>query len=305
VAQSSETAVDKEGKRQDDGVLIATIISVNDLTAEGVTMAVTAKIAALARIAVKDPYEAFYRIRAFTASFLQKSSPEAEPFAYLESEFSDFCEILDRTFNTGTSDLLTEPQLLSVREHVQKRLDQAERNSPMATALNGGEGLCNICYLACRALQPVAVVETGVAHGITSAYVLAALESNGRGHLYSIDRPPLALGSDEFVGICIPDTLRQRHTLIRGDARAKLPALLNSLGGIDMFIHDSDHSYGHMKFELRLALQHLRVPGVVVSDDVNLNAAFHEFVGDSGPSASVVMKRGDAEGGCSGISVFT
>jgi len=268
-------------------------------------MAVVSKIAALARVAVKDPSEAFYRIRAFTASSLNRTAQEASPFVYEQSNFSNFCQILNQTFDVEASDMLTEPELLAVREDVRARLAEVQGDSPMATALNGGEGLCNTCYLACRVLQPDAVVETGVAHGITSAYVLAALERNARGHLYSIDRPPLALGSDEFVGICIPDALRAGHTLIRGDARAKLPALLNSLGGIDMFIHDSDHSYGHMKFELGLAYRHLRTPGVVVSDDVNLNAAFHEFVDDAKPSAAVVMNRGDADGGCAGVGVFT
>jgi predicted O-methyltransferase YrrM len=169
--------------------------------------------------------------------------------------------------------------------------------------------LCSLCYLACRTLRPSVVVETGVAHGITSVYILAALERNARddhpqGHLYSIDRPPLASRSDEFVGICIPDSLKANHTLIRGDARAKLPAMLDALGKVDMFVHDSDHSYGHMKFELGLAYRHLRLPGIVISDDVDYNAAFHEFVDDTKPAASLVMTRGDAAGGSSGVGVF-
>jgi len=57
--------------------------------------------------------------------------------------------------------------------------------------------------------------------------------------------------------------------------------------------------------ELGLAYRHLRTPGVVVSNDVNLNAAFHEFVDDTKPSAAVVMNRGDADGGCAGVGVFT
>ena len=35
------------------------------------------------------------------------------------------------------------------------------------------------------------VVETGVAHGVTSRFILEALERNGRGFLWSIDLPPL------------------------------------------------------------------------------------------------------------------
>jgi len=59
-----------------------------------------------------------------------------------------------------------------------------------------------------------------------------------------------------------------------------------------------------MKFELGLAYRHLRLPGIVISDDVDYNAAFHEFVDDTKPAASLVMTRGDAAGGCSGVGVF-
>jgi hypothetical protein len=39
--------------------------------------------------------------------------------------------------------------------------------------------------------QVLALVETGVAHGITSRFVLEALQRNGGGRLWSIDVPPL------------------------------------------------------------------------------------------------------------------
>jgi predicted O-methyltransferase YrrM len=268
-------------------------------------MVTMSKIAAFLRIAGQDPSEAFYRLRAFTLASLGISSPQSASFPYEQSTLSDYCDILDRVFSSATSNILAEPALLSVRENVERRLAEVRQNSPIAITQNAGDGLCDICYLACRALRPAIVVETGVAHGVTSAYILAALERNARGHLYSIDRPPLALHSDEFVGICIPDALKAGHTLIRGDARSKLPAILNSLGKVDMFVHDSDHSYSHMKFELGLARQHLQIPGVVISDDINLNPAFHEFVDGAKPTASLVMTRGDAEGGLSGVGVFT
>ncbi|HVH79348.1 MAG TPA: class I SAM-dependent methyltransferase, partial [Stellaceae bacterium] len=225
--------------------------------------------------------------------------------SYTQSTFHDLCDALDRTLSPGASDILVEPELLAIRESVRHRLTEVAPQSPIATGQNGGDGLCSMCYLACRVLKPSVVVETGVAHGVTSAYILAALQRNACGHLYSIDRPPLALHSDDFVGVCIPDALKAGHTLIRGDARAKLPAVLNALGEVDMFVHDSDHSYRHMKFELGLARRHLRVPGVVISDDVDYNTAFHEFVSDEKPAASLVVVRGDAAGGCSGVGVFT
>jgi predicted O-methyltransferase YrrM len=268
-------------------------------------MVTMSKAAAFLKVALIDPSEAFYRLRSYILASSQRSILRANSVQYVESTFGEFCDVLNHTIAPGTSGILVEPELLAVRESVRQRLAEIKPASPIAAVQNGGDGLCSMCYLACRALRPSVVVETGVAHGVTSAYILAALQRNAHGHLYSIDRPPLALHSDDFVGVCIPDALKAGHTLIRGDARAKLPGILKSLGQVDMFVHDSDHSYGHMKFELGLARRHLRVPGVVISDDVDYNAAFQEFVSDTKPTASLVMVRGDAEGGCSGVGVFT
>src|SRR5579862_2322636 len=42
-------------------------------------------------------------------------------------------------------------------------------------------------YAAIRALQPELVVETGVASGVSSAYILLALERNRKGTLHSVE----------------------------------------------------------------------------------------------------------------------
>jgi cephalosporin hydroxylase len=47
---------------------------------------------------------------------------------------------------------------------------------------------------------------------------------------------------------------------------------------IDMFLHDSSHSYRHMLWEFREFWPRLCDGGLLVSHDVNLNAAFPEFV---------------------------
>ena len=41
-------------------------------------------------------------------------------------------------------------------------------------------------YMAIRAFQPEIVVETGVAIGVSSAYILLALQKNERSALYSV-----------------------------------------------------------------------------------------------------------------------
>ena len=42
-------------------------------------------------------------------------------------------------------------------------------------------------YEHVRRTQPAHVLELGTAHGVSAAYVAAALEANGRGHLVTAD----------------------------------------------------------------------------------------------------------------------
>jgi hypothetical protein len=57
----------------------------------------------------------------------------------------------------------------------------------------------------------------------------------------------------------------------------ELPKLLASIGEIDIFFHDSKHTYEHMFFEFEAAFQRLRLGGVLASDDISWNSAFFEF----------------------------
>ena len=58
---------------------------------------------------------------------------------------------------------------------------------------NAGLELGRLCYVLCRFQKPGKVIETSVANGATSAFILQALGKNGGGELYSIDLPPLAV----------------------------------------------------------------------------------------------------------------
>ena len=48
---------------------------------------------------------------------------------------------------------------------------------------------CIALYTLSRSIKPGIVVETGVASGISSAYILRALDKNNHGKLFSIDLP--------------------------------------------------------------------------------------------------------------------
>jgi len=128
-----------------------------------------------------------------------------------------------------------------------------------------------------RWLRPAVVVESGGFIGMSSAFILKALadEKLTTARLYSIE-----WSENCEQGALIPDELRSASggfVPLRGKVedflrRDQLPS------SIDMFLHDSSHSYRHMFWEFQEFWPRLRDGGLLVSHDVQMNAAFPEFV---------------------------
>jgi predicted O-methyltransferase YrrM len=145
-------------------------------------------------------------------------------------------------------------------------------------------------YALVRALAPAVIVETGVANGISSSYLLLACHLNRKGIVYSIDTNDREfLPPGKATGWIVPDYLSARWTLILTDARKVLPPLLLRLGQIDVFIHDSAHTYDQMQFEFEQSYSRLRPKGLLLSDDVSFNSAFDDFVAASHPALTCVI----------------
>jgi predicted O-methyltransferase YrrM len=133
-------------------------------------------------------------------------------------------------------------------------------------------------YAAIRAFNPRIVVETGVASGVSTSYLLLALQKNGGGSLHSIELgDPRYLPPGKPPGWIVPDWLKSNWEVHIGDSRVLLPQLLQQLGPVDVFIHDSLHTYDHMLWEFRAAFPHIRPGGLLFSDDAAWNPAFPEF----------------------------
>ncbi len=66
---------------------------------------------------------------------------------------------------------------------------------------DGDAGLVRAIWCLTRHLRPKKVVETGVAHGVTSRFILEALKRNGDGHLWCIDLPPIERVWRRQVGV--------------------------------------------------------------------------------------------------------
>ena len=145
-------------------------------------------------------------------------------------------------------------------------------------------------YALVRALAPSVIVETGVANGISTSYLLLACHRNCKGVVYSIDIDRREfLPPERATGWIVPDYLRARWTLILADARTALPSLLSRLCPIDIFIHDSDHTYEQMQFEFEQSYAHLRPEGLLISDDISFNSAFDDFVATHHPALTGVV----------------
>ena len=135
-----------------------------------------------------------------------------------------------------------------------------------------------LLYCFVRLTKPELVVETGVGAGFSTAYILKALQINKEGKLYSID----FFNTGEKCGWIIPDSLKERWELIRGLSGEVLHSLLDRLGSIDIFIHDSDHSYRNMMMEFRATWPFLKKGGIFLAHDIGRNDAFFDFCKEVG-----------------------
>jgi predicted O-methyltransferase YrrM len=150
-------------------------------------------------------------------------------------------------------------------------------------------------YWIVRRLKPNTILQTGVSNGLSSAFMMLALAKNGtQGTLHVVDVPAIFDPADPnwtrngavfgFVipegkssGWMVPDIYRDRFEVGIGDAKILLPKLVDRLGAVDMFYHDSDHTYNHMVFEFEQAKRKLAPNSVVVADDISWNASLWDF----------------------------
>jgi predicted O-methyltransferase YrrM len=177
----------------------------------------------------------------------------------------------------NVSEVLEEAALGEVEEKTRRLLADIRHEDTFTPHWAADSLTARLCYLACRLTSPETVVETGVAYGVSSAFILRAMEENGHGTLYSVDLPPLRRKSAKFWGIAVPDELRGRWRLHRGTSASVLPWLLGEIPTVDLFVHDSLHTHKNMRREFDTVWPHLRDGGLLLADDVERNRAFGEL----------------------------
>lgn len=172
---------------------------------------------------------------------------------------------------------MSEPELAETEALVRNAAAQIPRDAELPRVHDASFTLARMCYAVARATRPAVVLETGVGFGVTSTFLLRALALNGTGELHSIDRPTPRKGAGRWVGFLVPKDLRVRWKFHEGASLAVLPALLPSLGSVDMFLHDSRHTYRNILGELKLVEPCLSSRAVVMADDIERNVAFERW----------------------------
>lgn len=136
---------------------------------------------------------------------------------------------------------------------------------------------CQYIYALIREYKPEIIVETGINSGFSSYFILKALCDNNIGKLYSIDPNDLCEMTGKKTGWFVSSELRDRWEIVRGFSYDSLIPLLDKLGSIDMFLHDSEHTHKTMLFEYNTAWKYLKSGGILLSDDVFSTSIFRKF----------------------------
>ncbi|MDC0240403.1 class I SAM-dependent methyltransferase [Candidatus Pelagibacter sp.] len=158
-------------------------------------------------------------------------------------------------------------------------IEESRKLEAKSSVKMGGAGYIDLLYDCVRLLKVQNVIETGVAYGWSSLAILKALSQNGKGKLYSVDMPYPRKKNENDVGIVVPQNLRKNWTLIRRPDNPGIIIALSKAGGeIDLCHYDSDKSWWGRHYAYNKLWNCLSSKGLFISDDIQDNLYFSEFV---------------------------
>lgn len=121
-------------------------------------------------------------------------------------------------------------------------------------------------YALIRILKPEVVVETGTDKGMGTMLIAQALKKNGSGVVYTLDNDP-------YAGSLIDQNYWPNIKRLSGDSVENL----NLIKNIDIFIHDSDHSYNHEISEYRAIANNISKSAIIISDNSEFTNALLDW----------------------------
>lgn len=218
----------------------------------------------------------------------------------IRAEVRSWCETVLRGREEVLSGLGLRTEVPAVSALFPEAWQYAERSVAACPFKMGGPADVDLLFHLTRECRADRIVETGVANGWSSLAILLALAERGGSQLVSVDMPYAKNPHDDWVGCAVPAYLRAPWRLVRLPDRDALPRILRELGHIDLFHYDSDKSYDGRIFGYRIAWDHLRPGGLLMSDDVEDNFAFRDFAAEVG-QAPLVLKKSVKAGNFAGL----
>lgn len=149
-----------------------------------------------------------------------------------------------------------------------------------------GGGSAFFVYALIRGFAPRTVLETGIANGHSTFVILSALEQNGVGRLVSVD-------VDASTGSLLADLDKSRwdqRVLDESHRRRSFQHLVSTLEEIDLFLHDSDHTYRWQRVEYETVHPRMAASSLMLSDDVDASRAFLEFCQSIGRQPTLLVE---------------
>jgi cephalosporin hydroxylase len=133
----------------------------------------------------------------------------------------------------------------------------------------------DMVYVMIRALKPDLVFETGVRYGVCTTHVLAAMHINCRGLLVSCD--PMYDSQRQAQDrihelVQTPLEYFDHWKFMPGKSSEWLPEMLKKHSAPNIFIHDSDHGWENMSWELDYMFEAMKKEqwsehGTIICDD--------------------------------------
>jgi len=248
------------------------------------------------KYSILDPYTGLGIFQDNLAQFNDRRKKQYLKFNELKTQVPD---VIKQLFPEENSSQIQSNNLFLLQNDLKKFLD-SKKNSHFPSKelpypLNSGldDTSCLLLYCICKIMKPEIIVETGVAFGKSTSYILQALDENNKGTLYSIDPVTRSWQSVEMIGSMIPNRLKNRWKLIEGKSSKRLEPLLNSLGSIDIFYHDSFHTYKNMMYEFMTSWSFIKKNGILIVDDVNYNDSLYDFCDQFNQIPVIFSKQND------------
>ncbi len=191
---------------------------------------------------------------------------------------------------TSYSDALKKLEIMGEKKGLDiDTINEGRKLEKISSVKMGGSAHIDLLYDCVRLLKAKKVIETGVAYGWSSLAILKAIYDKGSGKLYSVDMPYPRKKNEKDVGIVVPKYLRQNWVLIR---KPDKPGILDALKQLDEEIdichYDSDKSWWGRKYAYPILWKSLKPKGLFISDDIQDNLYFSEFVKNKSTKFAVI-----------------